>query len=776
MSDRSRRIWTLLCIAAAGLYGVARLELNGSIMHFLPSRVDAELIRISLDLLESPLSRRMVLSIEGGEDPGRVAKELAGSLREHEEVAWVEAGFDPGTMRSLYELYFDRRVYLASANPEVEIPKLLASDALARRADHLLARLAAPDGMLVARVAPEDPLGLFDAVLARVQDFQPGASRAAASGDPPFALVQLGLRSSPFDSLRQVGLLTFIESEFERIAAEHGGGFLLEQSGANRFAVASEKSVRGDVNFISLVSLSVVFGLFLLIFHSLRNLLIAIIVPIGGFAFALAASLALSDAVHDITLAFGFVLIGVAIDYPIHLMNHHALTAGAGSAWQAVASIRPSLVVSAVTTTLAFFSLFLSDFPGLSEMGTFAAIGVPIALGLTLFCLPAFLTRPPVATPAQRALSLGSVRLVDRLSERPALLVGVLCVFAAIAAIGIPRLQWEDDPSGLMTMDPVLLAEARRVSDKVGEFDPGRFVVGLAPDRESALVLNERIAERLTALVDSGQIGGIGSLSSFLLSEDLQQRNLAAFRDADGLEASIDTAFGAAGFRPGAFAAFAQSIDEPAAPPLRPDDLIGTPLERALASLVEVDGHYSVVTLLRGVDSGAVVSAALEGLDGAHYVDQKAIMSDVYQGYRRSTVRMLGVGAVVVLVVLQLRYRHPLRGLLAALPAGLGALATFGLFGLLDSPVNVVSAISALVVLGMGVDYGIFAVDSARDHARQGAMLTSLMVSCLTSVFVFGVLALASQPVLRSIGLTTGVGVLLALALAPVTLALARRL
>jgi predicted exporter len=89
--------------------------------------------------------------------------------------------------------------------------------------------------------------------------------------------------------------------------------------------------------------------------------------------------------------------------------------------------------------------------------------------------------------------------------------------------------------------------------------------------------------------------------------------------------------------------------------------------------------------------------------------------------------------------------------------------------------VNVVSAISLLVVLGIGVDYGIFSVDGARDPERLGATLSSILVSCLTSVFVFGALALSEQPALRSIGVTTGTGILIALVLSPSVLVLARR-
>jgi predicted exporter len=77
--------------------------------------------------------------------------------------------------------------------------------------------------------------------------------------------------------------------------------------------------------------------------------------------------------------------------------------------------------------------------------------------------------------------------------------------------------------------------------------------------------------------------------------------------------------------------------------------------------------------------------------------------------------------------------------------------------------------------LGMGVDYGIFTVDGGRDPELRGATLASLLVSCLTSVFVFGTLALSGQPALRAIGLTTGMGVLLSLVLSPAVLVLAAR-
>jgi predicted exporter len=773
VTNRATRVLTLVLLGGLAMYSLARLEFTTSIAHFIPSSAEAELVELSLELVESPLARRMVLSLEGdgAED---VARELAASLRSHEEVAWVETGVDDLMFQAIYELYFPRRLYLASDRPELEIPQLLSEEGLLARAGSLRRRLAQPDSILVARAAREDPLGLFDRILERIQRFGRAAGEGELTPDARVAVVQLGLRSSPFDSARQAGLLAFVESEFDRLSSSEEGGLVLEQSGVNRFALASERSIRGDVGFISVVSICVVSGLFLVVFRQPLHLLSALLAPLCGFAFALAVSVSGADPIHGITLGFGFVLIGVSIDYPIHLINQHSLSADRPSARQAVGRIRSSLLLSGLTTTLAFASLAFSEFPGLGEMGRFAALGVPVAVAFTMWSLPEFLPRDPTATRAQRALSGGFTAVVQWLSPRRGLCFGGLFATAIVAAAGLSMLRWEDDPGSLLNMDPALQAESERVLSRLASFDGGRFVVGTAEDAQAALRLNARIHERLEGAVARGELAGIGSLHSFLWPEDLQRRNLAAFRESPGLGERIDRSFASAGFAPGAFRTFDASVAAPPAP-LLPEDLAATPLARLLGSLVELEGRFAVLTYLRGVESPGPIEAALEGLPNVHYVDQKRIIAGVYQGYRRSTVRMLALGSAIVLAVLLVRYRFGSLALLASVPPALGATTTLGLFGLFDVPVNIASAVSLLVVLGMGVDYGIFAVDGANRQGDEGATLSSLLVSCVTSVFVFGVLALSTQPVLRAVGLTTGVGVLIALAVSPVTMALARR-
>jgi len=774
VTDGRIRALTIGGLAALAAFALARLDLTNSITHFMPTDSEAQLVALSLELVESPLSRRMVLLVDGGPESGEVAAELAAALTDHPEVAWIEHGLDDTHFEALYSLYFERRFLLASADPESEIPSLTSASALRARAESVKRRMTAPDGPLLARTIGADPLGLAERMLARLE-----ASRPSGGADPSddFATIQVGLVHSPFDSARQIPLLSHIDAVFERaVAARDAPGLRLAQDGVNRFAVAAERSIRGDINLISSVSIVVVVGLFLAVFRSLRLLAIAFLVPLGGFVVAMSVAVSGGGAVHGITLGFGFALIGVAIDYPIHLLNHHALETR-GDARETRNAILGSLLLSGATTTLAFSSLMLSDFPGLGAMGRFGAIGIVAALVITTLALPAFLPEPARASATQRRLADRFERLVDALAERRGRAVSFVLVLGLAGALGWPRLAWDADPSNLMTTDPVLLAEAARVREQVAGFDGARFVVALAESEQSVLESNTELAHRLRQLVDAGVLEGIGSLDAFLWPESLQRRNRAAFDREVDLDARVERAFGAAGFRKEAFAPFAASLANRDMEPLSPADLADSPLARVLDGMVELDGRHAIVTFLRGVspeDGRAQIEAAIADLPGVWFVDQGAIVGELYAGYQASTTRRVALGALLVFVVLLLRYRGLGRGVLAFLPAALGVACTLGVFGWIGWPVNVASAVSLLVILGMGVDYGVFAVDAARRGDRVGVTLSSLLVSCVTSIFVFGVLALSEQPVLRSIGLTTGLGVLFALATAPAAIALAR--
>jgi predicted exporter len=459
-------------------------------------------------------------------------------------------------------------------------------------------------------------------------------------------------------------------------------------------------------------------------------------------------------------MAFGASLMGIAIDYSNHLLIHHGLARPAESAARTARRIRPSLSLGALTTVASFGGLAVTAFPAFREMAFFACVGVVAALLTTLYVLPDLLeTAPPL--PARSAAAArrldGLLAAVARLPR--ALLLAPLAV-GALAVTALPRLEWSDDMSRLTRFDPEFVAEDRRVRARVSQHDESRFVI-----------LNDRVHARLERARADGALAGTRSLHALLWSEDLQRRNQALVAADAELYERLDAVFASEGFRPGAFDAFRTALAADPPPPLSLDDLRASPLADMLAPYVfPLGDRTAVVTYLRDLRAPEVVRAGLADLDGVHLLDQRTFVNDVYREFRQTTLRQMLVGGVLVVLLLALRYRAWRPVLASALPSALVALILLATLAITGVPVNLLHVMSLIMVTGMGVDYGVFLVDASGRREAIGATMLSLLISCLTTALVFGTLAVSSQPALRAIGVTTGLGILLSYAFAPVTL------
>lgn len=94
----------------------------------------------------------------------------------------------------------------------------------------------------------------------------------------------------------------------------------------------------------------------------------------------------------------------------------------------------------------------------------------------------------------------------------------------------------------------------------------------------------------------------------------------------------------------------------------------------------------------------------------------------LHRGLSRSTRNnqraSLGFALVTVAVLLAIRFRNPLSGLLAAAPTGAALLVVYGGMGLMDIRLDIGTSMLASIVIGAGVDYGVHMLSAW--HAREG--------------------------------------------------------
>ncbi len=120
----------------------------------------------------------------------------------------------------------------------------------------------------------------------------------------------------------------------------------------------------------------------------------------------------------------------------------------------------------------------------------------------------------------------------------------------------------------------------------------------------------------------------------------------------------------------------------------------------------------------------------------------------------------LMIGLNVVLLTFLLRAFKPVCILMLGLALSIGALiATLKFAGI---ALNLFNVLAFPLVLGVGVDYGIYIALALRspDPSRElGALMKPVLLSGLTTVVGFGSLAWAQNPALRGLGLVCSIGI-----------------
>lgn len=775
----------LVVIALLGVFVALRFEVTTDIGDFMPTGHDRELARIAQAVAKGPISRTMVITIEADDAEAAVqaSKLFEEEVRADEALLGRLAYFEPGPPadldRALWELYHPRRLSFAAGSVD-EAQALVSDEGLATAAADVQRRLASPLSTLVTRAAPEDPFLAFPRLFERVQQGGVGKNVAVIDGrfvaGERWAVVFVGTEAPALDAAAQREVVDGLRAAHERIAERMSVG-PLESSGLAKFSIVAERTIKADIQRTTTLS---VVGLVLLCLGVLRSARLALLasIPLGcAMLAATASSLLLYGRVHGLTLAFGGALFGVCIDYVVHVWVHQVQEPDRDGPWGTLRRVRPALVLGSGTTMAGFAVIAVSSFPGLREVAIFATVGVAAALASTMLLLPPLLPARPARNAVRDRLSGLLVLAFEQLRRGRRWSLSLLAAAVVVSSVGVATVGWDDDLGKMGHLDPELLAEDERVRARVAQLDQGRFVVAVADDEEAALQVNDAVAQALDEAVAAGELGAQQGLGVLLPSAARQEAIAATIREAPDLERRFVKVFDEAGFNAELFAPFFEALRAGSPPPLRFDDLAASPAAPLVRSMrMPVEDDVAFLTLVRDVRDPDALAQRLDAIEGATYVDQVQLMRGAVRDYRERTMLLLVIGLFAVAGVLAVRYRNVRVVLAVMTPALLAAGVTIAVLSLTGLPMDLVGLTAVLMVLSIGVDYGVFLAETDREHPEAlHATLLGLVVCWATTVLGFGVLTLSDHPVMKTIGIVAAVGVSASLLLAPTALALLPR-
>jgi predicted exporter len=503
-------------------------------------------------------------------------------------------------------------------------------------------------------------------------------------------------------------------------------------------------------------------ALLLFAFRSMRPLLVAFVSTALGVVGAITTTIVVFGQLHLLTLVFGAALLGEAVDYSIQYL---CARAHAGTGWQperGVRQVRPALLLALATSLLGYALLALVPFPALRQMAVFAIAGMAVACASVFWLLPAMLRRParaPLAEPLVR-LALGWQRIAS--GRRAVLAIAVL----AVAALpGWWRLGHDDDVHQLISPPPSLDAQAATIRDVAGFGGGSQFWLVEGTDAEEVL----QREEALTARLDRAHIAWTG-MTAMLPSRKRQAENVAlvcghgpAHADDANCRDRLRSALGAAGLKPAIAQAYADAYP---GTPFTLDDWQATPAYTPFRYLWM--DHASIV-LPQGNDDVATLRDLANGLPGVSLIDKPAGISALFGHYR--AYASLWLGGALLLVGLAFAWRYGARAAWRVLlPPAAGIVFSVAALGYLGEPLTLFHVMALMLVLGVGANYAVF-LREGEPHAadRPGAAYAGVLLSAVTALLSFGLLALSTMPALQHFGLTLLLGIGFTALLAPVS-------
>ncbi|MEL7305558.1 MAG: MMPL family transporter [Myxococcota bacterium] len=303
-------------------------------------------------------------------------------------------------------------------------------------------------------------------------------------------------------------------------------------TGQRAINAAEIRATVRDTRTASIIALGGILVLFVLAFRRIRHPTYAITALLIGIGWAAGAMTFTVGRLTVLSVAFTSVLIGLGIDFGIHIVARYeeqrrARVETAEALRQAVLKSGSGNIAGAMTTSLAFFGLLLGEFRGLAELGVIAGTGVLLCLLSSFLVIPALMTLAPGSgEESTRHASTRKPLTSTRLRWDPRALLFAASALCVVGLLLSPRVNFDSNLLRLQAEGvPAVDLELELLRN---DAQSGSFAVSIVDTTEEARTLS-------AAMQALPEVASTRSLAQ-LVPPDQEERVNAARRLAPAID------------------------------------------------------------------------------------------------------------------------------------------------------------------------------------------------------------------------------------------------
>jgi len=496
-----------------------------------------------------------------------------------------------------------------------------------------------------------------------------------------------------------------------------------------------------------------------------------------GALFSLSMIYWIKGTISVIALAAGSVVLGIAINYSLHVYNHFRHRRDMRLVLQ---DLTFPLTIGGFTTIGGFLCLQFVQSEILKDLGLFAAFSLIGASLSSLIFLPQLI--PPTDYGSAESVKRSEswiLRIADYHPEKNKWLIAVILVLTIVFAFFVNRVGFDQDMMHMNYMSGDL-KKTEAALDKINAYSlRSVYLVTEGKNLETALKRQESVNVTINALQKKNIIKRYTGVFQLLLSDSLQKERINHWNKywTDKRKASLlnnlKRTGAETGFSVSAFDPFSQLLNRTYFT-LSPSETNSLRTGFANDYIIEKPGNISLISLLKvePPDKKTVYQAFSTAPD-VTVIDKQYLTSKLLDVVTADFNQIGWMVSLLVFFVLLLTYGRIELALMSFIPMVIAFVWILGIMGIAGLQFNIVNIILSALIFGLGDDYSLFIMDGLLQEYKTGkknlsSYKSSIVLSAITTLAGLGVLIFARHPALRSIALISITGILCVVLIAQV--------
>ena len=527
----------LLLLLLSLLFFAFKLQFEEDISKLIPQSQETKTLNKVLNNVD--FSDKIIVNIavqkNGNKDKlTTYASELIDSLNTHckKYITAIQGEFSNQNMVETMDMVYNNLPLFLNEKDYQYAKSKLPKDSIENLVQSNYKTLVSPSGMIAKKLIRKDPFGLTFKALKKLENLKISDNFDLYNGflitaDKKNILLFIKPKLPANETDKNTKFVKKLYQIANNLNTKYKDVASSEYYGSTVIAVANANQIKFDIQVTVSIAMTVLLLILILFYKKITIPLILFLPTVFGALIAVVALYFIREKVSAISLGIGSILLGITLDYSLHILTHFREN---NNVKQLYKDITKPILMSSLTTAIAFICLLLLKSQALQDLGIFASISVFASSIFALLLVP--LVYKPSVENNKKSNNIIEKLAAINYDKSKFFLFGIVLLFI-ISLFTYKKVTFNQDLSTMNYMNAPSKKAEKDLEAILNLSSKSVYIVAHGNDLETVLNTNLAINKVLNKAKADETIQQFSSIGAIVLSKQEQQKRIAQWTNLE---------------------------------------------------------------------------------------------------------------------------------------------------------------------------------------------------------------------------------------------------